>query len=242
MNINTCTLEVGKIKALVVRKPIKNLHLSVLPPNGKVKVSAPLRMNNDSIRTLLATRLSWIKKQQKKFEGQERQTKREHVSGESHYLWGKKYKLEVNYENQVPSVNVNGRDKIILTVRPNSNQDKREKIMADWYRSQLRDVANTSIERWKNVVGVNLNSWGIKKMKTRWGTCNQKAGRIWLNLELAKKPEHCLDFIIVHELTHFLEKNHNDIFKAHMDKFFPSWRHVKEELNRSLLCYEEWLY
>ena len=240
MSTNTCTLEVGSIKAVVIRKAIKNLHLSVLPPNGKVRVSAPLRMNDDSIRTLLATRLSWIKKQQKKFDGQERQTKREYVSGESHYLWGKKYKLEVNYDNQRSSVSLNGKDKMILNLRPKSDRNKREKVMADWYRNELRNVASASVERWTNTMGVKLNSWGIKKMKTRWGTCNQKAGRIWLNLELAKKPEHCLDFIIVHELTHFLEKTHNDIFKAHMDKFFPRWRQAKEELNQSLLCYEKW--
>jgi len=242
MNTNSCMLEVGSIKALVVRKPIKNLHLSVLPPLGKVRVTAPLAMKDDAIRTLLATRLVWIKKQQKKFEGQERQTKREYVSGESHYLWGKPYRLEVVYENKPSSMRIKGKDKLILSVRPKSNRAKRERVMMDWYRKELRNVARVLIERWQEVVGVQLDAWGIKRMKTRWGTCNQKAGRIWLNLELAKKPENCLDFIIVHEMTHFFEKKHNDRFKVYMDKFLPRWRQYKEELNRTILSHERWSY
>lgn len=235
-------LEVGSIKALVVRKPIKNLHLSVLPPLGKVRVTAPLAMKDDAIRTLLATRLIWIKKQQKKFEGQERQTKREYVSGESHYLWGKPYRLEVVYENKPSSMRIKGKDKLILSVRPKSNRAKRERVMMDWYRKELRNVARVLIERWQEVVGVQLDAWEIKRMKTRWGTCNQKTGRIWLNLELAKKPENCLDFIIVHEMTHLLEKKHNDRFKVYMDKFLPRWRQYKEELNRTILSHESWNY
>ncbi len=235
-------MEVGSIKALVVRKPIKNLHLSVLPPLGKVRVTAPLAMKDDAIRTLLATRLIWIKKQQKKFEGQERQTKREYVSGESHYLWGKPYRLQVVYENKPSSVRIKGKDKLILYVRPKSNRAKRERVMMDWYRKELRNVARVLIERWQEVVGVQLDAWGIKRMKTRWGTCNQKAGRIWLNLELAKKTENCLDFIIVHEMTHLLEKKHNNRFKVYMDKFLPRWRQYKEELNRTILSHESWSY
>jgi len=235
-------LQVGNIEALVVRKPIKNLHLAVLPPAGKVRVSAPLTMKDDAIRTLLATRLRWIKKQQAKFTGQERQTRRDYVSGENHYLWGKRCRLEVIYEDIPPNVNLKGKDKIILNVRPNSSHAKREQVLMEWYRKELRTIASGLIERWQKTIGVQLNAWGIKRMKTRWGTCNQKAGRIWLNLELAKKPEHCLDFIIVHELTHLLEKNHNDRFKAHMDRFIPRWRQYKVELNRTILSHERWSY
>lgn len=243
MNTNSCMLEVGNIEALVVRKPIKNLHLSVLPPLGKVRVTAPLAMKDDAIRTLLATRLVWIKKQQKKFEGQERQTRREYVSGESHYLRGKRYRLEVVYENKPSYVSIiKGKDKLILSVRPNSSRTKREQVMMDWYRKELRSVVGALLERWQKTIGIQVNSWGIKRMKTRWGTCTQKAGRIWLNLELAKKPEHCLDFIIVHEMTHLLEKKHNDRFKAYMDKFLPRWRQYKEELNRTILSHERWNY
>jgi len=235
-------LQVGSIEALVVRKPIKNLHLSVLPPLGKVRVSAPLAMKDDAIRTLLATRLTWIRKQQAKFEGQERQTRREYISGENHYLWGKRCRLGVLYEDKSPSVSLKGKDKILLSVRPNSNRAKREQVMMDWYRKELRAIAGGLIERWQKTIDVQLCAWGIKRMKTRWGTCNQKAGRIWLNLELAKKPEHCLDFIIVHEMTHLLERSHNDRFRAHLDRFMPRWRQHKEELKRSVLSYESWDY
>lgn len=242
MSINSCMLQVGNIEALVFRKPIKNLHLAVLPPVGKVRVSAPLTMKDDAIRTLLATRIAWIKKQQIKFEGQERQTRREYVSGESHYYWGKRYRLEVIYEDKSSKVSIKGKDKILLSVRPNSDRMKREQVMIEWYRKELRKVAHDLLEQWQKILGINAHEWGIKRMKTRWGTCNQKAGRIWFNLELAKKPEHCLDFIIVHEMTHLLEKNHNDRFKTHMDTFLPRWRQFKEELNQTVLSHENWSY
>lgn len=242
MSTNFCMLQVGNIEALVIRKPIKNLHLAVLPPSGKVRVSAPLTMKDDAICMLLSTRLGWIKKQQEKFRTQERQTPRDYVSGESHYYWGKRYRMEVIYDDKPPVVRLKGKDKIILSVRPNSNRSRREQVMMDWYRKELRVIANGLIEHWQKVMGVSLNEWGIKRMKTRWGTCNQKAGRIWLNLELAKKPEHCLDFIIVHEMTHLLERGHNDRFKAHLDRFIPRWRQYKEELNQSVLSYERWNY
>jgi len=225
-----------------VRKPIKNLHLAVLPPLGKVRVTAPLRMKDDAIQTLIATRLPWIKKQQLKFEGQERQARREYVSGESHYFLGKRYRLEVVFEDRAAHVSLKGKDKIILSVRPNSNRTKREQVMMDWYRKELRDITHELLERWGKTIGVKPSAWGIKKMKTRWGTCNPKAGRIWFNLELAKKPEHCLDYIIAHEMTHLLEKSHNDRFKTHMDKFMPRWRQYKEELNRLVLSHERWDY
>lgn len=235
-------LQVANIEALIVRKPIKNLHLAVLPPAGKVRVSAPLTMKDDAIRILLATRLGWIKKQQEKFRIQERQTPRDYVSGESHYCWGKRYRMEVIYDDKPPVVSLKGNDKIILSVRPNSNRTKREQVMMDWYRKELRVIANGLIERWQKTTGVSLNNWGIKRMKTRWGTCNPNAGRIWLNLELAKKPEHCLDFIVVHEMTHLLERSHNGRFKAHLDRFMPRWRKFKEELNQSVLSHENWNY
>lgn len=235
-------LQVGNIEALVVRKPIKNLHLSVLPPIGKVRVSAPIAMRDDAIRTLLATRIGWIKRQQEKFRTQERQTPRDYISGESHYYWGKRYRLDVLYEDKPAGVCIKGKERLVLSVRPNSDRGKREQIMLDWYRRELRGVANGLIEQWQRTIGVSLKQCRIKRMKTRWGTCNQKAGRIWLNLELVKKPEHCLEFIIVHEMTHLLERNHNDRFKAHLDRFLPRWRQHKEELKQSILSYERWNY
>ena len=231
-------LEVGDIEAQVVRKPIKNLYLSVLSPYGKVRVTAPLAMKDAAIRSLLATRLIWIRKKQKKFEGLKIQARREYVSGESHYLWGRPYRLEVVYENRPSGVSIKDEDKIVLSVKPNSNRAKRAQVMLDWYRKELGNAAGVFLQRWQKTMDIRVNSCRIKKMKTRWGSCNHKAGRIWLNLELAKKPEHCLDFIIVHEMTHLLEKGHNSRFKAHMDTFMPLWRQRNKELKRSVLSHE----
>jgi len=226
----------------LVRKPIKNLHLAVLPPLGKVRVTAPIAMKDDAIRTLLATKLSWIKKQQAIFQGQERQTKREYVSGESHYYLGKRYRLEVAYEDRPPQVSIKGKSKIILQVRPHSSVAKREEVMIEWYRLQLRDIAQMLIEKWQIKIGVQTKLWGIKRMKTRWGTCNQKTARITLNLELAKKPISCIEYVTVHELLHLIEKKHNDRFVKLMAKYLPKWRSEKEELNRFILAHEEWTY
>lgn len=239
MNTNSY-LQLGSIEALVVRKPIKNLHLSVLPPLGKVRVTAPFTMKDDAIRTFIATRLTWIKKQQGKFAAQERQTKREYVSGESHYFFGKRYRLEVVYEDNPPRVSAKGNSKIILHVRQKSTREKREKVMTDWYRKELRTVADEVISKWQKKTGIQASSWRIKKMKTRWGTCNQKAGRIWINLELAKKPIACIEYVVVHELLHLVEKRHNERFVNLLTEYSPKWRSQKEELNRFILSHEKW--
>jgi len=239
MNTNSY-LQLGNIEALVVRKPIKNLHLSVLPPAGRVRITAPEHMKDDAIRTFIATRLQWIKKQQGKFAAQERQTEREYVSGESHYFLGKRYRLEVVYEDDTPRVSVKGNSKIILRVRQKSTREKREKVMTDWYRKELRTLVDKVISKWQKKTGIDARAWRIKKMKTRWGTCNQKAGRIWLNLELAKKPIACIEYVIVHELLHLVEKKHNERFVNLLTEYLPKWRSQKEELNRFILSHEKW--
>ena len=150
--------------------------------------------------------------------------------------------MDVIYEEKPKGVILKGKSRIILSVKPKSDFVKRERVVQDWYRNQLRNVAKVKVEHWQDIIGVSLMEWGIRRMKTRWGTCNSKAGRIWINLELVKKSEYCLDFIIVHELTHLLERKHNDKFKAYMDKFLPKWKQYKEELNRSVLSYERWEY
>jgi predicted metal-dependent hydrolase len=235
-------LQLGTVEALVVRKPIKNLHLSVLPPNGWVRISAPERMKDDAIRTLIALRLPWIKKQQAKFAGQERQTKRDYVSGESHYFFGKRYRLELVYKDDVPAVSLKGKNKIVLQVRPKSSVAKRHEVMLDWYRQELHKAVDDLIAKWQKKLGVRANFWAIKRMKTRWGTCNHKRGRILINLELAKKPLACTEYVVVHELLHLVEKKHNDKFVALMTKHLPKWKSIKEELNRFILSYEEWKY
>ena len=239
MNTNSY-LQLGSIEALVVRKPIKNLHLSVLPPGGRVRITAPEYMKDDAIRTFISTKLTWIKKQQSKFAAQERQTEREYVSGESHYFFSKRYRLEVVYEDDAPRVSVKGNSKIILRVRQKSTREKREKVMMEWYRKELRTVVDRAMSKWQKKIGIQAYSWRIKKMKTRWGTCNQKAGRIWLNLELAKKPIACIEYVVVYELLHLIEKRHNERFVNLLTKYLPKWRSQKEELNRFILSHEKW--
>jgi hypothetical protein len=233
-------LQLGSVEALVVRKPIKNLHLSVLPPNGWVRVAAPQSMGDDAIRTLLALRLPWIKKQQTKFIGQERQTKRDYVSGESHYFFGKRYRLELVYKDAMPTVLLKSKSKIILQVRPKSPIAKRREVMANWYRRELHVIISDMINKWQKKMGVQVKFWGIKQMKTRWGTCNHKNARVLINLELAKKPIACIEYVVVHELSHLIEKKHDDKFVSLMIKYIPKWRSIKEELNSFILSHEDW--
>jgi predicted metal-dependent hydrolase len=242
MSTRSFVLQVGSIEALVIRKQIKNLHLSVLPPNGKVRVAAPLVMKDDAIITLLATRLSWIKKQQTKFAEQDRQTKREYVSGETHYFLGRPYQMTVKYENSPANVELKGKNMIVLHVRPDSALEKREQVMVAWYRKELRLIGDDLLAKWQQKIGVQMQFWGIKRMKTRWGTCDEDTGRIWLNLELVKKPVSCIEYVVVHELLHLIERKHNEHFVNLITKYLPKWRHEKEELNRSMLSYEEWDY
>ncbi len=225
-----------------MRKPIKNVHLSILPPDGRIRVSSPLHLKDDAIRSLVATRIPWIRKHQAKFRAQARQTPREYISGESHYVLGRARRLEVVYENKAPRVSLKGKKKIILQVRPSSSLARREEVLMEWYRRELRTISADLFEIWQKRIGVAVGCWGIKRMKTRWGTCNQKAGRILLNLELVKKSIACIEYVVVHELLHLIEKKHNDRFVNLMPKYLPKWRSAKEELNRFMLAHEEWKY
>jgi len=242
MNTNRSLLHVGDIKAIVFRKPIKNLYLSVLPPDGKIRISAPLHVKNDVLKMFLASKISWIKKQKEKFISQERQTVREYVSGEDHYFLGKRYRLTVMQKNETPKVNIKGKNKIILQIRPHSDVKKREEILLLWYRNQLKTVADGLFKKWQRKIGVRPSSWHIRRMKTRWGSCNYKTKRIWLNLELIKKPLAYIEYIIVHELVHLIEEKHNQNFIRLMDKYLPNWRLLKENLNRFILACEKWKY
>ncbi|MGH2541172.1 MAG: M48 family metallopeptidase [Ardenticatenaceae bacterium] len=226
----------------VVRKDIKNLHLAVYPPDGRVRVAAPLRVDDEAVRLAVISRLAWIKRQQAKFEAQERQSAREYVSGESHYHQGNRYLLNVIYHDAPPKVVIRNKSTLDLFVRPGSDRTRRERIMLAWYRKQLKEMILPLITQWEFILNVKVAEWGVKKMKTRWGTCNIEARRIWLNLELVKKPAHCLEYIVVHEMVHLLERRHNDQFVAHMDKFMPQWRFFREELNRAPLAHATWGY
>ena len=234
-------IELGNIIIEVEQKDIKNIHLSVYPPYGRVKISAPCRMDIDTIRVFAINKLQWIKKQQQTFKNQEREAPREYLSKESHYFKGKRYLLKVTEVDTVPKV-VLKHSKIELFVRPNTTIEKRKEILDKWYREELKKIIPEMINKWENKIGVQLNEFGIKKMRTKWGTCNTEAKRIWLNLELAKKPLDCIEYIVVHELVHLLERTHNDNFIKYMNNFMPKWKLHRTELNRLPFRHIDWEY
>ena len=240
MNTETLQIKVGSMLVDVVRKNIKNLHLAVYPPAGRVRIATPLRVNNESVRLFVISKLAWIRKHQTKFRNQQRQSIREYAYRESHYFQGDRYLLNVIKHDAPPKVILRNKAYIDLYVREGSSQQQRQKVMTEWYRERLKEQIPPLIEKWQDIIGVQVNEWGIKQMKTRWGTCNIKARRVWLNLELAKKPKHCLEYILVHEMVHLLERHHNDRFIAYLNEFIPQWRSYKEELNRFPISHPDW--
>ncbi len=236
------TIQVRGIAVEVVRKDIKNLHVGVYPPKGRVRVAAPLRLDNEAVRLAVISRLGWIRRQQEGFEGQDRQSQREMVTGESHYFQGRRYRLNVIEHEGLPCVELPNSRTMELRVRPGTSRAAREALLLQWYRRRLREPLPGLLAKWEPQVGVEVAELRIKRMKTRWGTCNIEARRIWLNLELAKKPLGCLEFILVHEMVHLLERHHNERFRDYMDQFMPQWRLHREELNRAPLAHETWSY
>ena len=234
-------IRIGALSVEVVRKDIKNLHLGVYPPNGRVRVAAPLVVDDDAVRLAVIEKLGWIKRQKAKFAEQPRQSQREMVNGESHYFLGKRYRLRV-HEASAASVALRGLATLDLFVRLDTAASQREAVLLRWYRAQLKILIPPLMEKWEQVLGVQATSWGIKRMKTKWGSCNTASGRVWLNLELAKKPVQCLEYIVVHELTHFLEPSHNDRFVTLMTQSMPNWRHYRDVLNKLPVRHESWSY
>lgn len=226
----------------VVRKRIKNLHLGVYPPNGRVRVAAPVHLDDDAVRLAVVTRLGWIRRQQKGFQSQERQSEREMVGGESHYFQGRRYRLDVIERPGPAEVRLRNNSWIELHVPPGLGRNEREAVLYRWYRRELRQEVRRLLSRWEPKVGVQVSDVRIRRMKTRWGSCNPDAGRIWLNLELAKKPTTCLEYVLVHEMVHLLERGHTDRFRQIMDRLLPQWRFLREELNRAPLAHEDWTY
>lgn len=222
---------INDIDVEVIKKKIKNIRLTVHPPNGVVKLSVPYSMTDEEVRSFVRSKLTWIKKQKSKFKSQEREIIQEFISGEIHYFFGKEYILNVLETLGKQHVEIHKDRYINLYIRPNSTKEKREKVMVEWYRGELKSIIPEYIEKWEAIIGVKVEDWGVKLMKTRWGTCNVQAKRIWINLEFAKKDTSFLDYIIVHEMVHLLERKHNDNFKSYMDKFLPNWRKVQAELN-----------
>lgn len=225
------SIQLGNIDIEVVLKDIKNVHLSVYPPNGRVRIAAPLHLDMDTIRIYSISKLAWIKKQQAKLKKQKREAPRLFINRESHYFKGRRYMLKI-----VPTT---GRHEVILKARSiemhvhaDTTRENKQKLMDDFYRSHLKAITATLIEKWENLLNVHVKAFGIKRMTTKWGTCNEKAARIWLNLELAKKPIEYIEYVVLHEMVHLKERKHNEKFVAYLDKHLPNWKHLKEELNK----------
>lgn len=240
MSIEAHQITVGGLRVDVVRKRIKNLHLGVYPPHGRVRVAAPLSVSDEAVRLAIVTRMGWIKRQRAKFDGQSRQSARAFVSGETHFFLGQRYRLNLIEGARAGRVHVRNSRSLDLHVRARSDQTVRERLFLSWYRQELRDCAAPLIEEWASNLGISTPEWGIKRMKTKWGTCNIEARRIWLNLEMIKKPPQCLEYIVVHEMAHFFERHHSDRFVALMDRLLPQWRTLRDELNREPLGHERW--
>ena len=226
----------------VVRKDIKNMHLAVYPPTGRVRIAAPLRINDEAVRLFAISKITWIRKQQRNFVAQDRQPPRQFKERESHYFLGKRYLLRIIEKEAPPKLVFKTKTYIDLYVRPNSTTEQRQTIMNEWYRAELKKLIPPIIYKWQKEIGVTVADWQVKQMKTKWGTCNIEKKRIWINLELAKKPIHCLEYIIVHEMIHLLERHHNDRFRFLIEKFLPQWKFYKEELNRLPVSHGEWSY
>ena len=242
MSTERSQIEVGGLPVQIVRKAIKNLHLGVYPPHGRVRVAAPLRVTDDAVRLAVVGKLGWIKRQRARFEAQPREFLREMVSGESHYFLGRRYRLRVIHTTGAGGIVLRGQTRMELHAPAGATVAQRDRVLQRWYRQELMKLIPPLLEKWQVDLGVQVADWGIKKMKTKWGSCNARAHRIWLNLELAKKPIQCLEYILVHELVHLIERHHNDRFVALMDQHLPQWRLHKQELNSAPLPHETWRY
>jgi predicted metal-dependent hydrolase len=242
MSIKQEKIAFANIEIEVIRKDIKNIHLAVYPPDGAIKLSAPNKTDEEVLRLFAISKLGWIKKNVKNFKEQARETKRDYVSGESHYFKGKRYLLNVNHHNGYNKVEITGANKIQLWVKPNATVDEKAHVMKEWYRKQLKSQIPELLKKWEKLIGVKSNDWGVKQMKTKWGACNVDDKRIWLNLELAKKPTICLEYILVHDLVHLHERKHNIRFILLMNQFMPKWKLHRDELNSLPIVHNDWGY
>jgi predicted metal-dependent hydrolase len=239
MSTTSAYLTVRGIDIDVIYKDIKHLHIGVYPPLGRVRVAAPLRLDDDRVRLAVIQRLPWIKKQRQQLQSADRQTKREMVTGESHYVWGIRHRLKVVERPGRAHVEVDG-ERLLLYVPAGTDDDARLAVLQRWQREQLRQRIPGLLVQWEPVIERTVAKWSIRRMKTKWGSCNRETGHIWFNLELAKKHPACLEYIVVHEMTHLLERNHGARFAKLMDKFLPEWRARRDDLNGAPLADEEW--
>ena len=223
-------IEISGIKIEVQKKKVKHLRLVVAPPDGRVRVSAPLHFSDDSILSFVSSKIDWIKRQQERFADQPRQAERKYVSGETLYVFGQQYFLRVEHGGKKNSLVLSGNE-AVLTVREESTAKQREAFLNEWYRALLKEKIALYLPKWEEITGLRPESWQVKNMTTRWGTCNVSARRIWINLELAKKPIECLEYVILHELAHLRVYNHGKDFAAIMDRHMPNWREIRKRLN-----------
>tara|TARA_R110000796_G_scaffold10324_2_gene34402 strand:- start:3786 stop:4496 length:711 start_codon:yes stop_codon:yes gene_type:complete len=230
--MNTEQIEIAGLVVELVRKPIKNLHIGVYPPAGRVRVAAPPAISEDAVRVAVVTRLGWIKKKQREFAGQARQSERRYVSGETHFVFGKPLRLLVKSAHGNRCViQQDASDRLRITVPKGSTADQRARWVSAWYRRQLKEKAAPRILKWSERLGVPAPHWGVKLMRTKWGSCNPDKGLVWINLDLAKKPLPALDYIILHEMAHFVSPRHDDVFVSVLDKNMPGWRQIRADLN-----------
>ena len=240
MTISHHSIQVNDITVEVNRKSIKNLHVGVYPPDGRVRVAAPNLLNDEAIRLAVVSRLAWIRRQQKGFQNQPRESEREMVTGESHYYLGKRYRLNVIERQGRKYIHIPNKKTLELYIHPGSDKNDRWQVLAKWYRKQLRSLIYDLLKTWEPIIGKKVSDYRIKRMKTLWGSCNIDAKRIWLNIDLIRKPKICIEYILVHEMVHLLERHHTERFHKLMDQFMPDWRPRRDRLNQEPLEYKIW--
>lgn len=234
-------LTIGGIRVEVDKKAIKNLHLTVHPPQGRVHIVAPERMQLDTIRLYAISKLPWLRRQIAELQAQSRESSREYVNRESHFIWGSRYLLKVVEREAAPTVELHKRQ-LVLAVRPGTSEAQRHKILAAWYRAQVRAAVAPLLAKWQRILKVEAQAIFVRKMKTKWGSCNPNKATIRFNTDLAKKPLACLEYVLVHELAHLIEPTHSDRFRAILSRHLPNWPHLRNELNRAPLAHVDWEY
>lgn len=239
MSTASAYLTVRGIDVDVIFKDIKNLHIGVYPPFGRVRVAAPTRLNDEDVRLAVVQRLSWIKKQRAQLRAAQRQSEREMVAGESHYIWGVRHRLKVVEQPGRARLELKGR-RLTLYAPADLSAERRRAVLDRWYRAQLLGAVPPIIAKWEPILATTVPGWSLRRMKTKWGTCNRETGQLRFNVELAKKHPDCLEYVVVHEMTHLLERNHTERFTTLMDGFLPDWRSRREQLNGAPLAEEAW--
>ncbi|WP_234531684.1 M48 family metallopeptidase [Streptomyces shenzhenensis] len=239
MSTASACLTIRGIDVDVIYKNIKNLHIGVYPPLGRVRVAAPHQLDDEQVRLAVIQRLSWIKGQREQLLSAARQSTREMVTGESHYVWGVRRRMKVVERPGQAHLELDG-ERLLLYVPAGTTAERRRQLLDRWYREQLRHAIPALITKWEPILDVSVPRWSIKRMKTKWGSCNRETGHIWFNVELAKKPPACLEYIVVHEMAHYLERHHDDRFTKLMERLMPNWRSLRDQLNNSPLAEEQW--